>query len=618
MKKVRRKLKKSNGILRFLYYVISLVYAVSLVFFIKNLLDLKGIENALRTSLIIFFVLYLVMYVFLNLIKLIQRKYKAVILTSLLAIVFIVIFIFSSRIISMVYSNLHRMTESKELLYTSYLVTLKDTEFDNNSKIGKITEDVNKNDYVLATKLYKDKNLNNSVEDYDDYFALINDLYDGVIEAAFLPANYATMFSSEERYEEIVTDTKIIYEISEKMINQDSGMVSNKTFDEPLTFLILGVDSTANGLNASAAFNGDTLMIVTFNPKTLNAVMFSIPRDTYVPIACRNNTYAKINSAAAYGTACVVNTVNQFLDINIDYYVKINFNGVVDLVEALGGVEVDVEKPDYNSYKKVVANGKMCEQDSKRRFGEHLICVDPGYHKLNGEEALAYARNRHLYKGGDLARIRHQQQVVEAIVEKVLKFNGLGEFERVLNAISNNIATNMETETILTGYQVVKSLVGNLISGGDGINISKAYLEEFGQYVYVPAHKTNTAAQGYYENSLEAVKKALKVSLGLIEEEPVKTFSFDVNEQFESNSPGKGLRKGPSIAVLPNFVGKTVTEAQTFCNSNNIDLTIKYVDSDSENYNSEIEPGLIGMQSVHETVLLSTVSELTVYINNSE
>ena len=61
MKKVRRKLKKSNGILRFLYYVISLVYAVSLVFFIKNLLDLKGIENALRTSLIIFFVLYLVM-----------------------------------------------------------------------------------------------------------------------------------------------------------------------------------------------------------------------------------------------------------------------------------------------------------------------------------------------------------------------------------------------------------------------------------------------------------------------------------------------------------------------------------------------------------------------------
>ena len=327
--------------------------------------------------------------------------------------------------------------------------------------------------------------------------------------------------------------------------------------------------------------------------------------------------YQLHNSAAAYGTSCVINTINQFLDINIDYYVKINFNGVVDLVEALGGVEVDVEKPDYNSYKKVVANGRMCEQDSKRRFGEHLICVDPGLQVLNGEQALAYSRNRHLYKGGDLARIRHQQQVVEAITAKVLKFNGLGEFEKVLNAISNNIATNMETDTILTGYQVIKSLVGNMISGGEGVNISKAYLEEFGQYVYVPAHKVNTAAQGYYENSLEAVKKALKVSLGLLEEEPIKTFKFDVNEEFEANSPGKGLRKGPSISVLPNFVGKTVNEAKTFCNNNNIDLTIKYVDSGNENYNSEVTPGLIGKQSVHETVLLSTVSELTIYVVNN-
>ncbi len=617
MKTVVKKLKRSNIVLRIIYYIISVVYIVTLGIFIKNLLDLKGIETALRIVLIIFFILYLLLYLLLNLLGLVQRKYKAVIITSILSILFIAIFIFSSHIIGIVFSNINRITESKELLYTSYLVSMNDTEFNNNSKIGKISEDVNKNDYLLASKLYSDKKLNNSVEEYNDYFSLIGDLYDGVIDAAFLPANYVVMFSGEEAYEQIEEDTKIIYEISEKMINQDSMIVSNKTFNEPLTFLLLGVDSTVDGLNANAAFNGDTLMIVTFNPKTLSSVMFSIPRDTYVPIACRNNQYAKINSAAAYGTSCVVNTVNQFLDINIDYYVKINFNGVVELVEALGGVEVNVEKPDYNSYKKIKANGRMCEQDSKRRFGDHVICVDPGFQTLNGEEALAYARNRHLYAGGDLARIRHQQQVVEAIASKVLKFKSLVEFEKILNAISNNIATNMETDNILTGYQVVKNLVGNIINGEEGISISKAYLEEFGQYVYVPAHKVNTAAQGYYESSLEDIKKALKVSLGLQEEEPEKTFSFSVNEEYVANSPGKGLRKGPSISVLPNFVGKKVNEVEEFAEKNNIALEIKRVDPGDDNYNDNIEVGLVGKQSVHENVLLSTVTDLTIYVVNS-
>lgn len=81
-------------------------------------------------------------------------------------------------------------------------------------------------------------------------------------------------------------------------------------------------------------------MLMSFNPKTLSSVLLSIPRDTYVPIACNNNRYAKINSSAAYGTGCVISTINKFLDINIDYYVKINFKGVVDLVEAVGELKL--------------------------------------------------------------------------------------------------------------------------------------------------------------------------------------------------------------------------------------------------------------------------------------
>ena len=93
--------------------------------------------------------------------------------------------------------------------------------------------------------------------------------------------------------------------------NEDKKLVNNKSLEAPFTVLALGVDSDRNGLNANAAFNGDTLILMTFNPKTLTATMFSIPRDTYVPIACRNNAYAKINSSAAYGTSCVIDTIEQ-------------------------------------------------------------------------------------------------------------------------------------------------------------------------------------------------------------------------------------------------------------------------------------------------------------------
>ena len=507
------------------------------------------------------------------------------------------------------------MHESDKITYNIYLITLKDTEFSSESKIGVISDKIDKDNNELSTKLYKKKNLKNEIVEYNDYIKMLDDLYNNVIDGAIVPGNYDTLFRNEVGFENIVYDTKVIYEYSEKRQNEDLNIVSDKDFSEPLTFLFLGVDSEGDGLNANAAFNGDTLMLMSFNPKTLSSVLLSIPRDTYVPIACNNNRYAKINSSAAYGTGCVISTINKFLDINIDYYVKINFKGVVDLVEAVGGVEVDVEAPTYmaNAY-----GGKVCEQNSDRQWGDKLVCINPGLQVLNGEQALAYARCRHMYIGSDLDRVRHQQQVVEALANKVLHFNSIKEFQDILNAVSKNIATNMDTDTILSGYNVAKNVLGNKLSGKDSLNIQKASLETYSLNVYVPSQGRKTSAQGYYESSLEDIKKAFNIVLGKETEEPIKTFSFSVNETYEIYRPGKGKRTGQSGALLPSFVGKSISEAQSFCNSNNINLEIKYVDSGSEHYNDQVAVGLIGDQSVHKEVLLSTVSNLTVYVVNSK
>lgn len=615
MNRVIRKLKKSNLVIRIIYYLVTICYLVSSILFIKSLLNLTGIETGIRIIAIIFFIIYFLLYVFINFLNLLRRKYKGLIISTIFSLLFILIFFIGSYYINYVYSNINNMQESDKITYNIYLITLKDTEFSSESKIGVISDKIDKDNNELSTKLYKKKNLKNEIVEYNDYIKMLDDLYNNVIDGAIVPGNYDTLFRNEVGFENIVYDTKVIYEYSEKRQNEDLNIVSDKDFSEPLTFLFLGVDSEGDGLNANAAFNGDTLMLMSFNPKTLSSVLLSIPRDTYVPIACNNNRYAKINSSAAYGTGCVISTINKFLDINIDYYVKINFKGVVDLVEAVGGVEVDVEAPTYmaNAY-----GGKVCEQNSDRQWGDKLVCINPGLQVLNGEQALAYARCRHMYIGSDLDRVRHQQQVVEALANKVLHFNSIKEFQDILNAVSKNIATNMDTDTILSGYNVAKNVLGNKLSGKDSLNIQKASLETYSLNVYVPSQGRKTSAQGYYESSLEDIKKAFNIVLGKETEEPIKTFSFSVNETYEIYRPGKGKRTGQSGALLPSFVGKSISEAQSFCNSNNINLEIKYVDSGSEHYNDQVAVGLIGDQSVHKDVLLSSVSNLTVYVVNSK
>ena len=614
MNRFIRKLKKSSRVLRYIYYVICIVYIISLFFFIKSLLSLTGIETILRIVFIVFFILYIVIYAFWNLLNLLRRKYKALIATSVVSIIFIAIFCIGSYYINMVYNNIDSITENDRLVYTTYLIALKDTDFDNNSSIGMLDDESEIEWNVLAKTLYSEEKLVNSITDYSDYNSMLRDLYDGDIDTIFVPGGYVTLFSNEEQYANIASETKILYEYSEEMENQDLILSSNKDFNEPLTFLLMGVDSETSGLNANAAFNGDTLMLITFNPKTLTATMVSIPRDTYVPITCNNNRYAKINSSAAYGTSCVIDTVSSFLDVEIDYYVKINFKGVVELVDAIGGVEVDVEAPTYGADE---YDGMMCEQNSDRLFGDHLVCIEPGLQTLNGEQALAYARNRHMYIGGDLDRVRHQQQVVEAIASKALQFSSINDLQNILNAISNNIATNMSTNTILSGYNVIKNMVSNVISGEDLLNINKAYLETYSLPVYVPSMGTTTSAQGYYVDSLEDIRHELKVTLGLEEEEVIKTFSFSVNEPYEITSPGSGLRSEQSSSTLPNFIGSTVSVAEEYCLEHGIDFNIEYVDPDSEHYNPNVAVGLIGDQSEFIGVLLSTVDNLTVYVVNS-
>lgn len=612
MKELKNKLKKSSKIMLICYFLIVIGYITTYLFFAKSILNLEGIETTIRYLILGFFAIWGVSYVCFGFKTILRKMKKTFIVLSLFSLIFIPIFGVASYYINKVYEKLDNFTIKENSTYTSVLLTMKEKEINESSKFGMIDNVNDREGYILAKELIEKEKLKQEITPYEDFLIMLNDLYNNKIDGIFVSGDYKVLFGNEEKFHTIGEDTKVVYSYSKEMKSEESDLVSTKKLTEPFTVLVLGVDSESqNGLNPNAAFNGDTLMLVTFNPNTLTSTMFSIPRDMYVPIACNHNRYNKINSAAAYGTNCVINTIEQMTNIDIDYFVKVNFRGVVDLVNTLGGVDVDVEAPDFDYDK--AHKGLVCEQDSQRRFGEHLVCITPGENvHLDGEQALAYARCRHLFLEGDVDRNRHQQAIIEATAKKLVQMSSFSDFEKLLDTISNNIATNMQTKEMLSFYQAIKNMLVNSLNGEDFITIQKTHLEYYNFNPWLPGAGMKTSALGYYPGSLNAITKAMKENLGIEKIETIKSFTYNFNDDKEYSSEviGKGIRTGDVLTkyLMPNLSGQTVSYAEQWASNNGITLNKEFVESESI-------PGIIINQSVHPDTFLKTVSSCTIYIS---
>ena len=161
--------------------------------------------------------------------------------------------------------------------------------------------------------------------------------------------------------------------------------------------------------------------------------MVSTPRDYYITLASKGKK-DKLTHAGIYGVEESVKTLNNLYDVNIDYYVRINFTSFMKIVNSLGGIEVNVPK-------------SFCEQNSKRSFEEEdLICLNKGKQHLNGEQALAFARHRKTLAEGDKTRGSNQMLVLEAIIKKTLSLDSITKINSIIKSLEGRVITNMSTE----------------------------------------------------------------------------------------------------------------------------------------------------------------------------
>lgn len=593
LKKFLNKWRRQNLALRIFYIIGLILYPTCLIFFTRELLTLKGIETLIRGLILGFFYLHLFVYILGGLILLFTKRNKRFILLLILTFIFTPLLVIGAYYIDKTY-NIIDNVQKKYIEYTSVMISLKDTTAYN--KIGMVEDEKDPTGYIIPKKIIEEQHLNAEIIEYDDYISMVTDLYDQKIDALFVGDSYITMFNSYENFANIGEDTKVVYTKTEKLENTDNVSYSTKKLTEPFTILLMGVDSTGEDITNGSSFNGDTLMLVTFNPKTLNATVFSIPRDTYVPIACRNNIENKINSSAYGGTTCVVNTIQNLTGIDIDYYVKINFTGVVKLVDDLGGIDVDVPI-------------KFCEQDSQRRFGSYLICLEPGHQTLTGEQALAFSRHRKTLPRGDFQRVEHQQMVVEAMVNKLKNINNLDDFYKVLDDVAKNIDTNMSTEQILSLYDVAKKVLLN--ASDSKVSIQKTYLSGYDLTMYMENYRSNIYTFQYYKNSLQDIVDAMKVNLELANPTPIKTFSFDINEPYELHVIGKGNYTEKRRELLPNFIGSTSDYVNTWAQERGITLNVNTQESSLPN-------NQVITQDRHAGLLVDKLTSLTITVSKND
>ena len=589
----RKKFKRQSKVLRTFYIIIGLAYIVSLIFFTRAILLLKSIETFIRIIVLIIAYGWLLFYILGGLVLLFTDRKKRFILCLLLSVVLATGFGVGTYFIQKTFGIINNV-QKKYMTYTSAMISLKDTEEYN--KIGMIDSKNDPTGYTIPKKMIKEHKIKGKIKKYSDYISMVNDLYEKKIDAMFVNKDYSKMFNSYEKFANIEKETKIVYEKSVKMENVDNVSYSTKKMTEPFTLLLMGVDGTGDGIDKASSFNGDSLMLITFNPKTLSATMFSIPRDTYVPIACNGDRKNKINSSAYGGTSCVVKTIENLTGIPIDYYVKINFTGVVTLVEDLHGITVDVPM-------------KFCEQDSERRFGEHIQCLNPGVQELNGEQALALARHRYTLPLGDFQRVQHQQLVVEAMAQKLRTVKSVDDFYKILNDVTNNIDTNMSTNQILSFYQVIKDIMVNKLSDSESVSIQKTFLTGYDLTMYIPG-MGNVYTFQYYKNSLKDIVDHMKINLELKKPKLIKKFSFSANEKYEQYVAGKGdYAKETKIGgTVPNFVGRSRNYVANWAAARGIRVYYNIVSSSSG------EDGEVISQSVPAGTVIDNLNYITVSV----
>lgn len=371
----------------------------SLIFIVFCYLFLKMIQNRRRRKRV--------------------RKYKYCSLLTSICLLIASVYVFRG------YSLLNNVSGENKQIYTYSLITLVDKTYEevtdlndeNISMYFKVDTDYM---YYVTDQLKEEINFKQIGS--DSFKELANNLYDGEVEAILINEAYRT--SIENEYPNFTSETKSVwtYGIEEEVTDFSKSVdVTKDTFN-----IYLSGTDTFGSVNTVS--NSDVNLLVTINPTSKQILMTSIPRDLYVPLASSNGVEDKLTHAGSYGIQESVETIEMLFDIDINYYARVNFTSIVDIIDTLGGVNV------YSKYSFQTLHGGYW--------------ISKGYNELSGIQALGFVRERYALPEGDYDRGINQTELLKAMLEKVMSPTVIKNYSSILDSISNCFTTNMTSNEI--------------------------------------------------------------------------------------------------------------------------------------------------------------------------
>lgn len=441
----RQENKKSIGFMIFaiILSVILVVFTGGLVYQIFKLQILP--DNILIPIIL---VLILLTLIFVLLINFSAHGLVSKILCSLMVVVLSAVYGLGNYYLYSTNTTLETVTDQgNKAKNTVSVVVLNSSGLENvnsleGSKLGVLKTIGNEATKKSLTDLKKN-NVTYTKKTYDNMLGMLKALYDGEVDAIVLNEAYRSNVCDLEDYANFNNDTKVIHKTVYYTKENSSSLAVSDITSKPFNILISGNDSFGS-LDENS--RSDVDMLVTINPVTSMILLTSIPRDSYVKevcndYACNYGVYDKLTHTGIYGVDTTKDTIENLLDIDINYVYRVNFTSMIDIVDALGGVDVTVPK------------GMAV---SKFYTNSNLEGVHEGENHLDGKRALAYSRERKAYLDGDLQRARNQQQVLQAMFKKATSPDIIKNYTSLLKALIGAFDTNMTTKEITSfiKYQI--------------------------------------------------------------------------------------------------------------------------------------------------------------------
>ncbi|MBR0137911.1 MAG: LCP family protein [Erysipelotrichaceae bacterium] len=326
---------------------------------------------------------------------------------------------------------------------------------------------------------------------YYDYIDMATALEDGAVEAILLnPAFMSFILEDDDDFDRKV---RVLAEYKWE-IEPEETMQGAEVTKEAFVIYISGIDTRSGSLNANC--NSDVNILVVVNPIYKKILLVNTPRDYYVPFDGDTEKMDKLSTAGVYGPEYSARTLAKFYGIDINYYVKVNFQTVVAVIDALGGVTVS---SDYNFTSKHSLSGEVYD-------------FVKGENKLTGDSALAFVRERKSLPGGDNTRGKHQQKVITAVIKKCTSKDVIIHYADILSVIRKYIKTNISDTDInaLIKMQLTDMASWTIESiqatgtGGYGI----CWLRNAERYITRPSEKSVRSVKNKIREAMVTVEDA--------------------------------------------------------------------------------------------------------------